>query len=132
MNFHNKKKLLLCFILMGLIVLPALGHAALLKEGTDIGGGAKNFAEHLGYQTNNTNTPTDVAAYIITLLLSFVGTVFVILIIVSGFQWMTAGGNEETIKTSRKRIINATIGLVIVLAAFVITRFVLFNIQYAV
>ncbi|MFW0838145.1 MAG: hypothetical protein ACKKL5_04045 [Candidatus Komeilibacteria bacterium] len=66
-----------------------------------------------------------IVAYIIRMALSFLGFIFIILIIVSGFQWMTAGGNEETIKTSRKRMTNAVIGLAIVIAAFAISEFVL-------
>lgn len=61
---------------------------------------------------------------VIALLLSFVGAVFFILIIVSGIQWMTAGGSEEKIEKARTRMINATIGLAITMAAYFITWFI--------
>jgi Type IV secretion system pilin len=60
---------------------------------------------------------------IIKIVLGFLGIIFVILIIWSGFQWMTAGGNSTAIEVARKRIINSVIGLVIILAAYSITSF---------
>ena len=38
---------------------------------------------------------------------------------------MTAGGNEEQIKKARGWLINATIGLIIILAAYAISHFVI-------
>ncbi|MCR4280446.1 MAG: hypothetical protein NUV82_03420 [Candidatus Komeilibacteria bacterium] len=70
-------------------------------------------------------SPGYIAGEVIKIALSFIGLIFVIFIIVSGFQWMTAGGNEDAITKARKRMVNATIGLIIVLGAFVITDYVL-------
>lgn len=61
---------------------------------------------------------------IISYILGFLGVIFLILTIYSGFQWLTAGGNEETIKKARSRLINAVIGLAIILSAYAITYFV--------
>ena len=69
----------------------------------------------------------DLIAVIIKTVLSLLALLFMILILVSGFQWMTAGGNEEQVEKAKKRITNALIGLVIVIAAYAITYFV-FNI----
>lgn len=62
---------------------------------------------------------------IITVVLGFLGVIFLALIIYSGFQWMTAGGNEETITKAKKRLTNATIGLIIVLAGYIISYFII-------
>ncbi|MFA7087868.1 MAG: hypothetical protein WC146_00815 [Patescibacteria group bacterium] len=64
------------------------------------------------------------AASIIKTILGLLGIVFLALIIMAGFKWMTAGGNEEQIKKSRETITNAVIGLIIVLAAYAITYFI--------
>ncbi len=58
---------------------------------------------------------------VIGIVLSFLGVLFLVLIIIAGYQWMTAGGNEEQIKKAWERIRNSIIGLVIVLAAYAIT-----------
>jgi amino acid transporter len=70
----------------------------------------------------------DIRAIIIQILniaLGLLGMIMVVLIVFSGYQWMTAGGNEEQIEKAKKRITNAVIGLVIILAAWTITNFVI-------
>ncbi|HNZ86738.1 MAG TPA: pilin [bacterium] len=62
---------------------------------------------------------------IISAVLAFLGVIIFILIIFNGFQWMTAGGDEEKVKKSKEAIKNAVIGLAIILCAYVITQFIL-------
>jgi phosphoglycerol transferase MdoB-like AlkP superfamily enzyme len=66
----------------------------------------------------------DLAAQIIKIALSFLAIIFLILIVIAGFKWMTASGNEEQIKKSTATIKAAVIGLIIVLAAYTITYFI--------
>jgi len=61
---------------------------------------------------------------IIGLVLSFVGVIFLILMIFAGLSWMTASGNQEKVNKAKDLMINAVIGLVIVMAAYAITAFV--------
>jgi type IV secretory pathway VirB2 component (pilin) len=65
-----------------------------------------------------------VVSSIIKVVLGLLSIVFLVLIIMAGFRWMTAGGNEEQIKKSTGTIKAAVIGLVIVLAAYTITYFI--------
>ncbi|HNX11262.1 MAG TPA: hypothetical protein PKI61_03920 [bacterium] len=69
----------------------------------------------------------DIVSTVIGVALSILGIIFLVLIVVSGYQWMTAGGNEEQIKGARKRMVNAIIGLAIVLGAWAITLFIFRN-----
>lgn len=62
---------------------------------------------------------------IVGIILSFVGVIFLILMIYGGFLWMTAGGESDKIKKAQSLITNALIGLVIIAAAYAITSFVL-------
>ncbi len=62
---------------------------------------------------------------IIRAAFGLVGIVMVVLIIYAGFLWMTAGGNDEQIGKAKKIIINATIGLAIMLSAVAIVSFVI-------
>ena len=64
-------------------------------------------------------------ARIINVVLSLLGIIAVSLILYAGFVYMTAGGNEDRVLKARKILINAVIGLAIVLSAFAITRFVI-------
>lgn len=72
----------------------------------------------------NTEDPRIIAANVIRVLLGFLGIIAVIIILFGGFKWMTAGGNEEKVGEARKLMIQGIIGLVIILAAWGIARFV--------
>lgn len=60
----------------------------------------------------------------IGIVLSFVGVLFLALIVFAGVSWMTAGGNDQKIEKAKSLIINAAIGLLIVLSAYAITSFI--------
>lgn len=62
---------------------------------------------------------------IIRIALGFVGIIMVVLIIYAGFLWMTAGGNDEQVGKAKKIIINAVIGLAIILSAYSIVWFIM-------
>lgn len=69
--------------------------------------------------------PRTIVANVIKIILGFLGIVAVIIILLGGFKWMTAGGNEEKVGEARKLIGQGVIGLVIILAAFGIATFVI-------
>ncbi|MFA6534216.1 MAG: hypothetical protein WCT37_03520 [Patescibacteria group bacterium] len=58
---------------------------------------------------------------IIGYLLSFLGIIFLLVIIFAGFRWMTAGGNEEQVTEAKSLLKNGIIGMAIILAAGVIS-----------
>ncbi|MFA5318522.1 MAG: pilin [Patescibacteria group bacterium] len=68
--------------------------------------------------------PREIAARVINILLGFLGIIAVVLILVGGFMWMTAAGNDDKVATAKKVMVAGVIGLVIVLAAFGIAKFV--------
>ncbi|MFH0956084.1 MAG: pilin [Candidatus Falkowbacteria bacterium] len=69
--------------------------------------------------------PRQIAASIINVILGFLGIIAVIIILLGGFKWMTAGGNEDKVGEAKKLITAGIIGLVIILGAFSIATFVL-------
>jgi len=79
------------------------------------------------YTTNgfSTTDPRQTLAKIIKIALGFLGSIAVILVILAGFKWMTAAGNEDKIAESKKLMGAAFVGLVIILLAFAITNFVI-------
>ena len=127
MSFRFIKKststVLLLFCLTSIVWAPLVS-AAVLKDSIE-----KNTATLEKTATGNEElakkTPIDIITNIIKIALGFLGIIFVIFIIISGFQWMTAGGNSDIINKAKQRMINAVIGLVIVLGVFVITDFIL-------
>lgn len=70
-------------------------------------------------------------ANIIRIILGFLGTIAVILMLYGGFLIMTAGGNAEKVQSGRKTLINAAIGLAIILSAYGIVVFVISRLSQA-
>ncbi len=62
---------------------------------------------------------------IINLALGFLGLIAVVVILIGGFKWMTAGGNDEKVGEARKWIFSGIIGLAIILSAWAISKFVI-------
>lgn len=69
--------------------------------------------------------PRETAANIIKIIMGFLGIVSIVIILMGGFKWMTAAGNDEKVGEAKKLIAQGIIGLVIILSAFAITNFVL-------
>ena len=69
-----------------------------------------------------TNIPSAIGK-IVGAGLAFIGVIFLILMIYGGFTWMFARGNEQEVAKAKNLIYSAVIGLIIVLAAYAITRY---------
>ena len=110
--------ILLTIIISFLVLLPAQPQIDTIL--------IADAAQGAGYEASAGEPQTIPATVgtVIQILLSFVGTIFFIFIIVSGIQWMTAGGNEEKVTKARTRIINASVGLGITIVAYFITWFI--------
>lgn len=85
-----------------------------------------NHANNIGLKNTN---PKGVIVNVIQIVLSFLALIAVIIILIGGFTWMTAGGDAEKVKTGQKYIINGAIGLLIILAAYGITNFLITTIN---
>ena len=77
--------------------------------------------------SGNTGLPadtniTDFILRVINILLAIVGLIAVLFLIIGGFRYITAGGNEETAESGKKTIVNAVIGIIVVVLSFVIVR----------
>lgn len=62
---------------------------------------------------------------VINWVLGLLGLVAVSYIIYAGYQWLTAGGNEERVTKAKKILTNAVIGLVVILFAWAIVNFII-------
>ena len=73
-------------------------------------------------------TLNNLVARFINLLSIIVGIVSVIMIIFGGFRYITSAGRDTSVTSAKNTILYAIIGLVIVVLAQVIVRFVLVNV----
>jgi len=89
---------------------------------------AKEIAATSSYKVQGSDGPesllTDTAGFIVTLIFSLLGIIFIILTIYGGFLYMNARGNEEQTKKAIAMISQALIGLVIIMAAYAFTFFI--------
>ena len=137
------KKILASFIAM-LVIAPVFSLALIapvsgatattpINENTAWGGywnGDKNATAKTPSEIANQaglsiKDPREIAANVINVILGFLGIIAVVLILIGGFMWMTAAGNEDKTGTAKKIMTAGVIGLVIILAAFGIARFVI-------
>ena len=68
--------------------------------------------------------PTIAASQIVQWVLSFIGVIFLGLMIYGGFVWMTSNGNQESIGKAQKTVVAAIVGLIIILSAYAITTYI--------
>lgn len=112
------------FLIVPIILLLAvfiIGNLSLAQVDTGLG-----YLEESGLAKTDIRV---VIANIIRIVMGFLGTLAVIIILIGGFKWMTAGGNEEKISEAKRLLLNGVIGLVIVLLSFSIASFILSRLQ---
>ncbi|MCX6793321.1 MAG: pilin [Candidatus Falkowbacteria bacterium] len=88
----------------------------------DINNNTSALQERAGYSAGM--TIGGVVSAVIKAFLSILGVIFVILMILAGFNWMTANGDEEKINKAKDTLRAAVIGLIIIAASYAITYFV--------
>ncbi len=103
------------------LVLPAVAFAQPDSLNVnDLGVGAVQSSIKLG-----SGDVRQTAARIINVALGFLGIIAVVIVLLGGFKYMIAGGNEEKTSEARKLIVSGIIGLAIILSAWAITSFVI-------
>lgn len=105
------------FLILAIIGLVTPGFVFADKFGIDSAAQGTDLIQ-------TTQTIPEIIGSIIGIALSFVGIVFFLLVLYAGFTWMTAFGNEEKVTTSKSIMEHAAIGLIIVLSAYAISKFV--------
>ncbi len=68
---------------------------------------------------------TQIVGQILNIALGFLGILLLAYLLYAGFLWMTSGGDSKKADAAATMIKNAIIGLIIIVAAFAISSFVL-------
>ena len=123
------KKKIIGFLLVSMFVFSIIGLTPVLASGSDwqdvfgtefVEGDGTSDGIRLG-----SRDPRTMAAGIINTVLTLLGVVAVVIVLLGGFKWMTAAGNEEKVGEAKKLLGAGIIGLVIILAAWGIATFIL-------
>jgi hypothetical protein len=114
------KKILSIILLSTFLFLPS-GASAI-----DLGGSLvkKAAVDEAGFAEATETTFAETLGAVVRAALSFVGVIFMILMVYAGYMWMSARGDEEKVTKAQKIIRGAVIGLVITVGANSITSFV--------
>lgn len=119
----NISKHLISFAILGLLVVPVITFA----ETSDNTFGTSQVTEGLGGTLANStdNDPRTIIARIINIALGFLGVIAVGIILLGGFKWMTAAGNEDKTTEAKQLLGAGVIGLIIILSAWALATFVI-------
>lgn len=99
--------------LVGLAII--LAAPAFLKEIYTLLGGGPEPSELAGALTL-----TQIARNVLNFLLSIIGTLAIIVMIISGIMYVTSAGNETRMKSARQMFVAALIGVTLALASLVL------------
>ena len=78
-----------------------------------------------------TTDPRAMAGSLINVMLGFLGIIAVVIILLGGFKWMTAAGNEDKVGESKKLLAAGVIGLIIILMSYGLAQLVLTQLMTA-
>jgi len=115
-------KHLVSLAILTLLISPLLAFRPALAQSSDPFG-----LENVNSGINGTlsaSDPRTVIGRIINVALGFLGVIAVGIVLLGGFKWMTAGGNEEKTEEAKKLLGAGVIGLVIILMSWAIATYV--------
>jgi hypothetical protein len=119
----NIKKHLLSLFVLGLVLSPMMGVVAAGKlDNASIGIDA---VESSNLAIGGAVDPMTTATRLINLAMGFLGLIAVCIILLGGFKWMTAGGGEEKIEEAKKLMGAGVVGILIILSAWGIAKYVI-------
>ena len=101
------------------VTVPQRAQAA-CSSGTDIRSGIDCASD----QQKNQSVPGGIKTAVNTLLY-VVGIAAVIVLIIGGLRFITAGGNPQSVNSAKDSILYAVIGIVVAILAYAIVNFVL-------
>lgn len=118
--FKKYSKIILLVWLAIIIILPQLVLAA---------NPALNRLQEVGtvkgpYQERGELGLSIAVGTVVSATLALVGSIFLILMIYAGYNWMTARGEEEKVSKAKDTINRAIIGIIIVVGAYAIWAFI--------
>lgn len=121
------QKFLFTFLITA-IILAFAATAALAQGDLNLTDKLSGVGSQAGFDTPEKSNLPQLIGRVIQGFLSFLGIIFMGYIIYGGSLWITARGEEEKITRAKAIIRGSVIGLIIVLAAYAITSFILYRV----
>ena len=121
-------KHLISLAIIALLALPIFISKPVMAAPANFG--LSNVNAGLNGSLSNSD-PRAVIGKIINISLGFLGVIAVGIILLGGFKWMTAGGNEEKTEEAKKLLGAGVIGLIIILMSWAIASYVINSLSNA-
>ena len=124
LKLKKTNQYLLSLILLSVFLFSSPALALSFKDSFSKTGSLGSFSKEAGFAAE----PVAVEGYIgliLTAFFSILGIIAVILIIYSGFTWMTARGNESQVTKAKDNLFSVLIGLIFIVGAYALTTFLL-------
>jgi hypothetical protein len=124
MLLGKKHLLILCsVVVMFFIALPnAAVHTSSLSE--EIERQSDSFSGSEGASFTVDTDPRLLVAGIVQIVVSLLGTIFLVYGFWGGYQIFISNGNEEQIRKGKSTILTAAIGMLLMLMSYSVTRFI--------
>lgn len=125
---HLFKQAILTGVTTGLMAMPLLAGAQTPNLNENPFTRGQKDANTIAQKAQIGGGTTDlyvIVGRIINVVLGFLGIVLLFYFLYGGFKWMTSGGESEGVEEAKTMIRNAVIGLVIVMASYALSNFVL-------
>ena len=120
-------KFIFLTVLAVFVFLPIVSYAGPLTDPDDIIRSMDDAGRKSGFSVGAQDQLPTMIATVIKAVLGLLGIIFIVLLVLAGFNWMTAAGDEEKVTKAKNTITRAVIGLIIIIAAYAITVFVFKN-----
>lgn len=123
----KKNRLLIYLFLIVSALLFFLGQESVALAATDAVGSAQaglDAAASVADLKSETDA-IELAGTIVKTILSFLGIIFIVLMLYAGFMRMTAQGDAKKVETSTAIIRSAIIGIIIIFVSYIVTVFVI-------
>ena len=122
-NVKNIRKHLLAGIFLAAALLLVVPNFVLAPQATYAQLIPSNQVNIGGTNAQGTD-PVKTIGNLITYVGGFLVVIATLLVVYAGFQWMTAMGSEDKVKKAKTLLMQAVIGLIIILAASGVTSYV--------
>ncbi|NTW22484.1 hypothetical protein HGA34_02985 [Candidatus Falkowbacteria bacterium] len=108
------------FSLAAILLSFSVASKAIAAETRSLFGRMDNVALSGGYEVADKFTMARFIGQVISAFLSLLGIIFIVLIVYSGYNWMTAAGDSGKVDKAKETLWRAVIGLIITVGAYAI------------
>lgn len=135
MNKKNVKIKIIISVFLFFIFLPLFSSSAAnfnpLKPDVNkkIGDNTWTLGGTAGYANAGDDDALRLVQTVINIFLSVIGVLLIIYVLYAGYNWLTARGDEEKVEKAKDTLKRAVIGVIIIVAAYAISVFVIGKIE---